>query len=101
MISFATETVTVYLPVGLGGRTEGQERTVDIQPMSSAMAWEQFGVEVKAAYVLFDDPAYAAYYQEAGEINWKGKTYVIKAVPAVWNALPQASNVCVLLEEQN
>lgn len=100
MITFATESVTVLFPEGQGNTTGGAARTVDIQPAKASIAWEQFGVEVSNPFLLFDEASASGYYVESGQVLWGDKVLVIKAPPAVWDALIDASNVCVLLQEQ-
>lgn len=98
-LTFATEAVVIYRPLGQGEVTGPISRTVDIQPMASQSAYEQYGVEMGNGYVLFDSVDAAHVYIEHGRIDWEGRELAIKAVPRVWDAFTLASNVAVLLEE--
>jgi hypothetical protein len=98
-ITFATESITVSRPIGQGETGSTTTRTVDIQPMTSQAAYEQYGVEMGNGFLLFDESSAGGLYQEHGRITWGGLELAIKAVPRVWDALTPASHVAVLLEE--
>lgn len=98
-IYYRNANIGVRLPVGQTSTEPEVERHVHIQPASTTVAYEQFGVEETNTFLLMDDPGAIAYYQAFGRVTWDGKEYAILAAPKLWDQVALASHIEVLIQE--
>ena len=100
MVQFKNAVVDVYAPEGQGGADPVARRRVHLQPSNSRTAFEQFGVEVENPYLLMDEPSSASHYVVHGRVvTDAGLVLVVTAEPRLWDVVPAASHVSVLLRE--
>lgn len=96
---YKNTSVEVALPEGQGDVQPAVTRLVNLQPGTSTLVYETFGVEADVKWMLYDDAEGAPYYKEGGRVTIDGKAYAITIPPSVWNVLPQASHVVAALTE--
>lgn len=99
MVHFPNVTIEVSLPEAEADYQPSVTRFVHWQDTTSEVAYEQFSVEVKKGYLIFDEPEAIDLYVEFGKVEVDGKTYAIKAPPHYWNFVPAAAHIEVLVEQ--
>ena len=97
---FKVHEVEVWLPEGQADTApDSVVRKVNVQPISSTKAYEQYGVDVKNALELFDDADAAPYYKVHGRVSYNEVTYAVAASAMTHDTFATASHCRVLLTE--
>lgn len=99
-VQYKNADVEVALPEGQAETQTPVSRRVQIQPAASQKLYDEYSVEVANGHILYDDVSAAANYAVHGVVTWEGKEFVIQAEPRIWNIVPAASHVAVVIEER-
>lgn len=99
-VLFKNATVDVALPEGQADVRPSVTHTVQIQPATPKTIYDNWGVDVEANFVLYDEPENVADYAIHGVVTWDSKVYAITLEPVVWNIVPQAAHMMVALTEK-
>lgn len=101
-------TVTVFAPdfpidslgvVLVEGPVGGQEVRGQVTPLSSAMAFERWGLQLARPYEFLCDPGDANRFVPNGWVWFGGRTFKIRATPMVFEGIAAADHAAVPLEE--
>lgn len=104
---FRPHTVTVYEPTRdlnalkqrvVSDQTGGQSVRCLVSPLSTAAAFERWGIESSQPSELYANPGDGALFQINGLVTLGGKQYRVAAEPRVFESIAGADHAQVLLE---
>lgn len=108
-LPFKPHTVTIHAPdlTTVGSTTgpahwpgDGDERMVQITPMSASAVFDRLGVEVSRPHLLMDDDDAAEFYVPNAKVTMDGRTFFVVGAPEVYTGIKTAgSHLSVVLRE--
>lgn len=98
-VFFKNCTVEVSLPEAEADQQPSTTRVVHLQPMAADVAYNEYDVQAKNPYLLMDEPEAASLYALHGEVSCDDMTFKIVSIPRIWNVIPTAAHIEVILSE--
>jgi hypothetical protein len=81
------------------GQVGGQSVRGQLTPLSSAMVFERWGLQLSRPYEFLCDPGDAALFIPNGWVVWDNARFRVRATPMVFRAIAAADHALVLLEQ--